>query len=793
MNSRVFRHDRRGSALVAVIVAMLFIGIIAAIVISITHSNLEISKAGKQSTTNFYKGEVALDELKTELKSLADIAIKKAYEEWLKTYTMNSDMSKEAQTAAFRKLFANEFKDLVKEYIKIGETETPGSGIEDLMYTADVSVVAIHYIETDSDGNIVFDKDGNIRIRNIKITRTDGTEITTIATDLILSVQTPTIKIGSQTGVDVELAQYALITDQTIDFTDSGSTVVGSIYGGGKKLQKDGTTWEYNGAGILASGNVTVELDSIDIITRSMIETTNQATLNINGKVKNAADESGYATVWAKNILMSRHTGGNNSAINVKGICNVGDDLTIDGDGSSFKLIGENSGYVGYATSSKSKESETNSSIVVNGKNVTLDLSAANKLWLFGKSYVSVPAVWGELEGSTKTYLQGESISYRSLQAAYLIPGECLVGVNHNPMTRAEIDTLYLRNLDGSIATRDGVNLFDLNNKVRIGNANSTGMSLELYLNSKEPVYEASVVYGEQTLYYLYMNFSSPSRAAEYMQAYTKTFEKMTSSRMTMANKGSEKTELKVNTSDQIFDTSTDTWLLDAGHRKADYKVINTGNIITYDGTTPVLYGRNAEYTDSFVVEQKSNLSMEYQCLETTLQHGARGSMTKDLTESVANFDYISGDHANIIEAITDSGQYYFDLEGLGEGTKRKAFVVAADGDVKIDTNGDVFFSLAAGTARSNTDDTRVKAGIIIAKGKVELNQADFWGMIISKNGIKFVGDCTVRADYLDIKKLLNTNLVVMPYFSEAAADIIEGGTGVTSLINIDYDDWKKE
>ena len=785
MNSRVFRHDRRGSALVAVIVAMLFIGIIAAIVISITHSNLEISKAGKQSTTNFYKGEVALDELKTELKSLADVAIKKAYEEWLKTYTMNSDMSKEAQTEAFRKLFANEFKDLVKNYIKIGETGTPGSGIEDLMYTADVSVVAIPYIETDSDGNIVFDKDGNIRIKNIKITRTDGTEITTIATDLILSVQTPTIKIGSQTGVDVELAQFALITDQTIDFTDSGSTVVGSIYGGGKKLQKDGSTWEYNGSGILASGN------AIDIITRSMIETTNQATLNINGKVKNAADESGYATVWAKNILMSRHSGGNNSAINVKGTCNVGDDLTIDGDGSSFTLVGANSGYVGYATSSKSKESETNSSIVVNGKNVTLDLSAANKLWLFGKSYVSVPAVWGEFDGNTKTYLQGESISYRSLQAAYLIPGECLVGVNHNPMTEDEIGTLYLRNLDGSIATRDGVNLFDLNNKVRIGNANSTGMSLELYLNSKEPVYEASVVYGEQTLYYLYMNFSSPSRAAEYMQAYTKTFEKMTSSRMTMANKGSNKTELKVNTSDKVFDTSTDTWVLDSGHRKADYKVINTGNIITYDGTTPVLYGRNAEYTDSFVVEQKSNLSMEYQCLETTLQHGARGSLTKDLTEYVVNFGYVSGDHANVIEPITDSGLYYFDLEGLGEGSKRQAFVVAADGNVKIDTNGDVYFGSSA--TRSNTDATRVKAGIIIAKGKVELNQTDFWGMVISKEGIKFVGTCSVRADYLDIKKLLNTNLVVMPYFSEAAADIIEGGTGVTSLINIDYDDWKKE
>jgi hypothetical protein len=784
MDSRALRHDRRGSALVAVIVAMLFIGIIAAIVISITHSNLEISKAGKQSTSNFYKGEVALDELKTELKSLADVAIKKAYEEWLKTYTMNTDMSKEAQTAAFRTLFATEFQNLIDGYIKIGKDgSTPAGSIKDLMYTADVSVVAVPYVEIDADGNIW--------IKNISVTQTNGTEVTTINTNLLMTVQTPTIKIGSQTGVDTELAQYALITDQTIDFTDSNSTVVGSIYGGGKKKQKDGVTWEYNGSGIKVSGDVNVELNAIDIITRSTIETTNQATLNINGKIKNALDESGYAKVWAKNILMSRHAGGNNSTINVKGTCNIGDDLTIDGDGSSFTLIGDNSGYVGYSTSSKSKESESNSSIVVNGKNVTLDLSAANKLWLFGKSYVSVPAVWGELDGNAATYLQGESISYRSLQAAYLIPGECLVGVNHNPMTASEISTLYLRDADGHIVQKDGINQFDLNNKVRIGNANSTGMNLELYLNSKEPVYEASVVYGAQTLYYLYMNFSSPSRASEYMQAYTKAFNNMTASRLTMANKGSNKTELKVNTTDRVLDSTTDTWVLDTGHRKADYKVINTGNIIAYDGSDFVLYGRNAEYTDSFVVEEKGNLSMEYQCLETTLQHGARGSMTKDLTDSIANFDYVSGDHANVIEAITDSGIYYFDLEGLGEGTRRKAYVVAADGNVKIDTNGDVFFG-GSGT-RSNTDDNRVKAGIIIAKGEVELNQADFWGMVISKAGIKFVGSCKVSADYLDIKKLLNTNLVVMPYFSESAAEIIEGGTGVTSLINIDYDDWKKE
>ena len=288
MRKGLFRRNDKGSALIVVIVAMLFIGIIAAIVLSIAHSNLEISQSGKKSTKTFYKGEVALDELKTNLKKIADDAIKEAYEEWLKNYTLNyAHLSKEDQTLAFRGLFADKFNLLIKPYFKtpLGD---PSKSYGDLLYNSDVTVDGTPQVVIDSVTK-------NLRITGISVTEEDAGYITNIMTDLVFNVITPTIKIGSQTGVDAELAQYALSTDQTIDFTNSNFEIMGSVYGGGKKDQGDGT-YKDNGAGIRVSGSANVTISAADIVSRSYIETNNGGNLVIKGKLAGESDDA-YAKV----------------------------------------------------------------------------------------------------------------------------------------------------------------------------------------------------------------------------------------------------------------------------------------------------------------------------------------------------------------------------------------------------------------------------------------------------------------------------------------------------------------
>ena len=136
---------------------------------------------------------------------------------------------------------------------------------------------------------------------------------------------------------------------------------------------------------------------------------------------------------------------------------------------------------------------------------------------------------------------------------------------------------------------------------------------------------------------------------------------------------------------------------------------------------------------------------------------------------------------------IGDDGDYYFNLDGY-ESTKRPAYVVASTGDISIGSDGSITFEGAA-----SAEATKVKAGIIISKGKVTINSLDFWGMVIAVDGIKLEGTGKVRADYLDVRKLLQSSDIVIPYFSDNVGDKLDGAGSANGHVVIDFDNWKKD
>ncbi|MBP5331745.1 MAG: hypothetical protein J6Y89_07835, partial [Lachnospiraceae bacterium] len=184
--SRSAHVNNKGSALVAVIISMLFIGIIAAIVLSLTRSNLSNSESNKNSSSNFYQGEVYMDELRSELKKLAEVAKKSAYEKWLKSYVAGySEMSSTDQESKFYELFAEEFQKLIdtttisKEY-DVLDADVNGTGTP--LSSADIEIER-------EDGEIK-----GIIIKGISLTREDEQgDITTISTDLSLTFQIPPV------------------------------------------------------------------------------------------------------------------------------------------------------------------------------------------------------------------------------------------------------------------------------------------------------------------------------------------------------------------------------------------------------------------------------------------------------------------------------------------------------------------------------------------------------------------------------------------------------------------------
>ncbi len=880
------RHlGNEGSAFVVVLICMLFIGIIAAIVLGLSHGNLKNLGTGMKSSENFYEAEEALDELRDGLKRIAHNAVQKAYEDYLQTYSVNAigETMDEAQLKKkFNELFANNIKNELKTYFREGSSSgaAPLKNYKELMYKYNISAITTEDEESLSGGTtktpayfVIDDVNKVVSIKNIKITYRDSNgHLSTISTDLSFDVTIPSITVGTNVGLSTSTADFAIITDQTVKCVDgSTSLVMGNIYGGGKnnknKKDEEGNDL-YDQPGILIQnrnirpkneseteedynkykeGVPGTRLYSDLIITRSTIETLDQAKLEIFGK--NELKQIGvtndyYAKIWANNILMD-NTGDNTVAkasnINIQGECYVADDLTINTDGSKFKLEGIGSKYYAYSTNMGITEDDknmagTSSSIVVNGSGVDLDLKSASMLWLAGKSYVEVPSIWGYKDGvekaPSKTFQLGETISYRALQAAYMLPGECIMGVGHNPMNVEEY--LKLIRLDADVTTDaskkqalvDFLNDPENDETEKVAKLNSlllTKPSIEIsqsylhekmdltkYIDTENPCSVEFVRYKGDRLAYVYINFISPAKAAEYFRDYYTQYKSLVDGRMKKLGKTGK---LQFNINNVTVDATHGTYTLPDATlpENTNTPVQTTGNLVYYDGEQMKLITPNL--TDKAARNKQKTLKDQYKNLYTTLNSSISMLDNQPLTENITAMNNITTSKVEKIEkeeGDSPHDQYEFKLSGVNtvfgnEDVPRLAFMITSTGnvvvgkgyvklDVNDDGNGGVLWGHGADPEKVSITEN-IEAGIIIAKGKVTVeNGADFWGTIIAQKDITLEGGAQVYAASADVRKLIQVNSIVIPYFSRDK-DPNGGNKGASSwdFVDVVYDNWRKD
>ena len=97
------------------------------------------------------------------------------------------------------------------------------------------------------------------------------------------------------------------------------------------------------------------------------------------------------------------------------------------------------------------------SSIVINGKNTTLDLSGVRKIMLAGRSYIGtskVKSVNGE--SNSNDVMMGESITVKGTQLAYLLPSELIDASKlknsemeiKNPMSYSDYESSGLKQMN---------------------------------------------------------------------------------------------------------------------------------------------------------------------------------------------------------------------------------------------------------------------------------------------------------------------------------------------------------
>lgn len=670
MYMRKDNRNNSGSTLLLVIICMLFVGIISSLILMYTSHNLKTMKEATMSSGNFYSAENVVDEVKTHLDELADQAVRIAYTKWLQQYTTTTS---DQQETLFKTLFAKELKTLLENEFLPTFTTDPYQ----LLYNFGISNVKwldTPRVELNTATMI-------LSLKNISIAYTDSKGFTSeITTDFVFNVNYPGFQSNTVKGLNLPASEYIIIADEQINnsVTVSG-TIKGNLYGGGYNPAST-TTDKYNNKGILFDSDSNLSIYADKILSRSTIELSDRSDLNIKG-INGEYDYTGtlsYTNLWAKNLLLSGISSQANPVqLILQGNCYLADDLTLDAEACRFQLKGSyygynsNNAYLGATDANGirliSGTPEGSSSIVLNAKDAVLDFSNATKLWIAGKTFVSVPYRYGI--GATVdnlSFSQGESISYRGLQASYLVPGDCIKGIGHNPMTEEEFIKL---------ATEPSNYYVDISVSRRSG-----GIRLENYVNREKPYRIASVDYNSSTtMVYLYLNFQSTDKATQYFEDYIATKEELVNSRMSMLGSG------------QILFDPAILW--------------NTGNVIGYNAGTVTYAGRKYSTSDPMIENKQIELSSKYSGLITSLDEKFAGvSMNGFLTDNIVN-----------LSLITQNTQVETDL---GYSANSANYTLITGDDVIINTNktgiiiakGDVFIQNSANFT-----------GLIIARGKVTI------------------------------------------------------------------------
>ena len=637
------KQDQSGSTLILVLVCMAFVAVLGTTMLSVTLLNYQMKLVDSKEKDTFYTAETAMDEFCTGLEELANNALEGAYEYMLSTYSMTAAPER---TEKFASKFADIlYQDLSDESGKFVYGTNITRFVSGLQAGASVSLYAVPDVERYKDDNHVI-------LKNVVLVYTDPSGYETrISTDIKLGVDFPTVSTNKTLGRGIFYADYAIIADQYIkNKSESGThTIVGNVYAGAGVVLNEGVQ-------ISDVEKMTIEADYF--ISRGDITVNNKASFSLKGMTENQR-----SSLWVNSIV----TGGNAFAYNypaniyINADCYVADDLTLNAKNGKVTIEGN---YYGYQSS---ETVETKSSAInVNASGCVLDLTGVNTLWVAGKTFLSVPSIYGSSSESVsyKEVAQGESISYKGFQNAYLLPGECIVGIGHNPITEEEYKKLseqptsaYIQLLNSYY--NDGINLND-------------------YVVAGDPYKLVAVQYaGAPTMYYLYLNFLDSDKASDYFSKYCSVY------------------GARIQNQSQMF---KDGRILING---AGEFVTNAGNIISYTDSGVSVQERNSSVYDAKISEKEMEYFSKYSNLINGLDETYSYGNTESMATNLIRYDLIPEIGIDIKE---DNTIIYVSKseDSFATGTTETSGIIITAGDVIVEgsfsgliiTKGNIYFSI---------------------------------------------------------------------------------------------------
>ena len=804
--------DDKGSAMVVVIIAMAFIGILASVLMYMSLLNYQMKANNLQAKDNFYSAETVLDEIRVHMEEQVSTSLGDAYTQILVNYDDTSVSEKESK---LRYAFLNSmqkaykcsdtaslnyydlkklFDSLSPEVQKNTELQT-GDGVNS--YTIRMVNGVMQTMGTNGSGVAVGDlpkgqltlfTDG-LSFQKLKVIYTNANGyVSVIQTDIRVKMPdmsfAQAVSLPSLTGMSLVAQKNIQVVAESGKLSDAkiAAKIAGSFYADKVLVGNEDDA---------ASANVTL----------SLLEPTNAenddkrmvaATELYLGKGATLESDS-YGELWAGKITM--HGGATDSGratINFKGNdVYVAGDLRMDGANNNFtagSLVDENySGqYVGFGTG----EDGNGSAIVVNGTGTDIDLSNLVNLTLAGNSYIStknandnLTEADGNLNGNAsdrKDILMGQSIAVKSDQLAYLVPADLVQG-GSNPVTREQADAF------GNTAVS-----FDTASNLLGGNTLASYGITKFITNGSSEKQGIRTFYkrlnSKITIVYYYVSFDSSTQAGRdaanrYFQDY-----------------------YKVNKSTMDAYASIYTDGIKIRNQSAGAYIMHlAGNVVMFnkDQATGSYSGTLQNAT---LGSDANNPGYQQQLAADASKFQALCKKLIDGYEQLAPSE--KGDTDNVYSNLVETGEITsFDAVLRGSGLNREAakyFESTAYPECKaVIVSGDYNYPEAG--------HEEFKSGIIIATGNVKIQDGkEFNGVILAGKNILLGQNVKVTPDKEAVLRALTYSKEITTAVGNQrkfhVVDFLKGGEGylqnnnktyVNSDINLGdlivYENWQKQ
>jgi hypothetical protein len=489
------RGNNRGSGIITVLVTLLFLSALGAALLFVSYTGYQIKLSERKSKENFYSADAAMSRIRSGLQQVVTESLASAYTNLLENYSDLSTAYEESQARGtpladtlnqyLETKFKDEFENAFLQWKDADSNELFQK--EKGSYTYSPSVLlnlmapekgATKFVDKDKniyrvsaggdtadlrcDGGVVIGSD-DITLQGITVEYTGSNGyFTSITTDI--AVKYPPFSYAPPAYAVSNLAGFAVIAKDALECSTHNVVLKGGAYAGMVSVDAHGASLTHEEGILVSAGDVTAD-------NSGQFET------------------SEHTALWAKGITVG------NASVELLGNTYVADDLTLSGKQASAELQGN---YYGFGNSNS--DALNSSSILVNGRETSLDLSGLKSLMLAGTSFIDAS---GANKGNGK-YMMGQSVAARSDQIAYLVPEECLPeGLSSNP---------YL--VTGKLSDEQ------INGVISKLQSLQSSYSYYQYVDGVKDVYVHLNSTGGEMIAYLFLTFDSQEHANQYFKGY---------------------------------------------------------------------------------------------------------------------------------------------------------------------------------------------------------------------------------------------------------------------------------